>query len=359
MEGEACATDIDYPGAFTSVPNLFHTGPGTSAHTLRRHDLILMPEIICAGEAVIDLFAPTGSSLKDADRFSRAAGGGPANTSVCLARLGREVGLIGRVGADSFGEYLIELISSQGVETTHLRTLEGHFTTTALIASPTPEQQDFTIYRGADNELLSEHLDESYIATAALLCYGSPIFTGNSYQAGLDIVAMARQSGALISFDANLRPRLWSSMEAATTGIMEGVRTCDICKLNEVELEFLSGIKDPEEGLGWVLEQGPTLSAITLGGDGVYFGNAQARGHLPAFEVDEVDTTGCGDAFVAGLSAGVCDALHDGQTPALCTAEKLHEIFRFATAVGALAATATGAMTALPTLKQVEDFLRK
>lgn len=318
-----------------------------------------MPEIVCVGEAVIDLFAPTGIFLKDADRFSRAAGGGPANTSVCLARLERDVGLIGRVGADSFGEYLVELISAEGVDTTHLRTLEGHFTTTALVASPTPEQQDFTIYRGADAELLSEHLDESYIATATLLCYGSPIFTGNSHQAGLEVVSMARRNGALVSFDANLRPRLWSSMEAARAGIMRGVSSSDICKLNEVELEFLSGIKDPEEGVGWVLEQGPALSAITLGGDGVYFGNAQARGHLPAFEVDEVDTTGCGDAFVAGLSAGVCDAFSDGQTPAACTAERLHEIFRFANAVGALAATATGAMAALPTRKQVEAFMHE
>ncbi len=316
-----------------------------------------MPEIVCVGEAVIDLFAPTGVSLKDADRFSRAAGGGSANTSVCLARLGRGVGLIGRVGADSFGDYLIELITSEGVDTTHFCNLEGHFTTTALVASPTPEQQDFTIYRGADAELLSEHLDESYIATASVLCYASPIFTGNSHQAGLDVVSMARRSGTLVSFDANLRPRLWPSTEAAQAGIMEGVRTCDICKLNEAELEFLSGIKDPEEGVGWILEQGPVLSAITLGGDGVYFGNAQARGHVPAFEVDEVDTTGCGDAFVAGLSAGVCDALSDGQTPAVCSAERLHEIFRFANAVGALAATATGAMTALPTRKQVEGLL--
>ena len=106
-----------------------------------------MPDLICIGEAVIDLFAPTGVAWKDADRFSRAAGGGPANTSVCLARLGRDVGLIGRVGADSFGDYLIELIASEGVEVTHLRSLEGHLTTTVLIASPTPEQQDFTIYR--------------------------------------------------------------------------------------------------------------------------------------------------------------------------------------------------------------------
>ena len=316
-----------------------------------------MPEIICLGEAVIDLFAPTGVSLKEADQFSRAAGGAPANTSVCLARLGREVGLIGRVGADAFGDYLIELITSEGVETTHLRTLESHFTTTALIASPTPEEQDFTIYRGADAELLSHDLDESYIATAALLCYGSPIFTGNSHGAGIDAVSIAQRNGVLVSFDANLRPRLWPSLKAARTAIMEGVRTCDICKLNGVELEFLSGITDPAQGVEWVLEQGPALSAITVGGDGVFFGNTQARGHVPAFEVVEVDTTGCGDAFVAGLSAGVCDAIGDLSLADL-PAHKLSEIFRFANAVGALAATATGAMTALPTRQQVENLLQ-
>ena len=318
-----------------------------------------MPEILCVGEAVIDLFAPTGVSLKEADRFSRAAGGGPANTAVCLARLGRDVGFIGCVGADSLGDYLIELITSEGVETSQFRALEGHFTTTALIASPTPEQQDFTIFRGADAELLSEHLDETYIASAALLAYGSPIFTGNSYGAGLDLVSMARRNQVLVSFDANLRPRLWPSLKIARSRIMDGVRSCDICKLNEVELEFLSGITDPQQGVEWVLEQGPALSAITLGGGGVHFGNAQARGHVPAFKVQEVDTTGCGDAFVAGLSVGLCDAAAEGLAPADCRSERLIEILRFANAVGALAATATGAMTALPTLQQVENFLQQ
>ena len=168
---------------------------------------------------------------------------------------------------------------------------------------------------------------------------------------------MARGNNALVSFDANYRPRLWPSAEAARAGIMKGVSTCDICKLNEVELEFLSGITDPEEGVRWVLDQGPALGAITLGGDGVHFGNARSRGHVPAFEVDEVDTTGCGDAFVAGLAAGVCDAVRDGLTLADCPAERLHQIFHFANAVGALAATATGAMVALPTREQVEGFL--
>lgn len=317
-----------------------------------------MPEIVCIGEAVIDLFAPTGTSLKDADRFIRAAGGACANTSVCLARLGRDVGLVGRVGDDAFGDYLIELIGSEGADTTHLRKLAGHFTTTVLVASPTPDQQDFTIFRGADAELLGDHLDESYIGEATVLCYGSPIFTGNSRGAGLEAVSMARRHNTLVSFDANYRPRLWPSEESARAGISEGIRSCDICKLNEVELEFLTGITDPEEGIGWVLEQGPSLGAITLGRDGVHYGNVQTSGHVPAFAVEEVDTTGCGDAFVAGLATGICDLVAEGKAPGDCGAEELLEIFRFANAVGALGATATGATTALSSKQQVDDFLR-
>ena len=326
-----------------------------------------MPAIVCLGEAVIDLFAPTGISLKEAERFSRAAGGGPANTAVCLARMGRDVGLIGCVGADAFGEYLIDLIAAEGVDTTHFRPLDGELTTTVLVASPTPDRQDFTIFRGADAQLQSEHLDDEYIATAAVFTYGSTIFTGPSRQAGRDAVSLAGASGVLVAFDANLRPRLWTDMEAAREGIMEGVRTCDICKLNEIELEFLAGITDPAAGIAWVLEQGPALAALTLGADGVWFGNAQACGHVPAFDVEEVDTTGCGDAFVAGLAAGVVNALRappsasGGRRAALesCPGDTLRDMFRFANAVGAVTATAVGAMSALPTREQVEGLLQR
>ena len=288
-----------------------------------------MPDAVCLGEAVIDLFAPTGTSLKEARSFQRAAGGGPANNAVCLARLEKSVGMIGRVGEDSLGSYLVDLISGEGVDTTHFQRLPRENSTVVLIASPTPQEQDFTIFWGADFQLAIEHLDRPYIESARVLVCGSTTLAHESRRAHHEAVSWARAAQTRVAYDANLRPVLWPDMETAKDELLRGLRASDICKVNEVELEFLAGTSDLEGGSAWCLDQGPQLCVVTLGEQGAFFNNGRASGQVPAFAVDAVDTTGCGDAFLAGLVSQIIER-HDN--PDEWDEATLSEMVRFASA---------------------------
>ena len=152
-----------------------------------------------------------------------------------------------------------------------------------------------------------------------------------------------------------LRPSLWPGLEAAREGILEGVRGATVCKLNEVELELLAGTRDLKAGSRWILDQGPRLCLVTLGAEGAYFSNGQAEGYVPAFSVEEVDSTGCRDAFFAGLILGI---LESSLLPEDMEEPTLRGLVRFGNAAGGITATRQGGMTALPSREVVESFLK-
>jgi sugar/nucleoside kinase (ribokinase family) len=314
-----------------------------------------MPRVISLGETVMDLFGqPSGIPLKEASSFIPAPGGAPANVAVALARLGIEVGFIGLAGDDPFGLLFTELLQAEGVDTTHFRRLAGSPTMLALVATASPNEQDFIVYRGADTKLRPQDLDRAYLASAKILIYGSVTLTGASREAALQAVAWANEDGVLVAYDANLRPALWESLGAARQGILAGMQGVSICKLNEIELELLAGTKDLATGSRWILDQGIKLCLVTLGPQGAYFNNGRAKGYVPGFRVDEVDSTGCGDAFLAGTIYGVLEASLPLEAFDDLT---LRQVVRFANAAGALTATRKGAMAALPSRAAVEKFL--
>ena len=315
-----------------------------------------MPEVVSFGEALIDLFGrPVGAALKDARSFIPAPGGAPANVAVALARLGVDVGFIGAVGNDPFGERLFDLMEAEGVDVTHLQKLSEAPTMIALVASASPLEQDFKIYRGADTRLEVEKLDRAYIASTKAFIYGSVTLSGDSREAALQAVRWANEEHVLVVYDANLRPALWRDLGAAREGILQGMRGVNVCKLNETEMELLAGTGDLAAGSRWVLQQGPKLCLITLGSEGTYFNNGRAQGQVAAFEVDAVDTTGCGDAFCAGLIVGLLESADEAET---LGQPELHDIVCFANAVSAISATQTGAMAALPRRAEVDRFLK-
>lgn len=314
-----------------------------------------MPDVISLGEALFDLFAgPPGTTLGAARTFTPQPGGAPANVAVGLARLGVDVGFVGRVGADSFGDRLLDLLRREGVDTAHCAPAAGSRTTIALVAASSPVDQDFVLFRGADVLLRPEHLDRSYLAGARIFTYGSVTLSAGGREAALQAARWARDDGALVAFDANYRPAAWSGESAARDAIMPALRRADVAKLNRAELRLLAGTGDLRAGCRRLLDLGVRLCLITGGADGAWFDDGRTAGHVPGFASDVVDTTGCGDAFLAAFLAGL--AAQERPLPELDQGA-LRRLVEAANAAGALNAARRGAMPGLPDRAAIEALL--
>jgi sugar/nucleoside kinase (ribokinase family) len=178
-----------------------------------------------------------------------------------------------------------------------------------------------------------------------------------SRSATLRAVECARKSGLLISFDPNLRPSLWGSLDDAKRIMIECLGRADMVKVNETEVEFITGAKDMKEGSDRILEYGPKLVLMTRGAESSAFNNGKCHGEVGAFKVKMADPVGCGDAFVAGAMVGLISKVKDRSDLAGLDYDDLVEIVRFANAAGALTATKVGVIPALPTREEVTEFL--
>jgi fructokinase len=314
-----------------------------------------MPRILVLGEALIDLFAGTGVSLRTTRAFQPTPGGAPANVAVALGKLGADVGFIGKVGQDEFGLWLRQFMASQGVDVAYLEADSRAPTMLAVVALPTPDNPQFILYNGANELLTPDELPQQAIAQAAVFIYGSVTLSTRSGEAALHAAHIAHQAGATVIFDVNLRPNLWPDLETARREIDRCLDSATIIKANENEIQFLTGTDDLERGSAALLERGAKVCCVSLGDQGAYFRTARAGGYVPAFKVNAIDATGSGDAFVAGLAlqvAALSDPFHD------LSFEGWYERFRFANACGALTTTVMGGMNGSPLLADVQAFMR-
>ncbi|MCO6453394.1 MAG: carbohydrate kinase [Caldilineales bacterium] len=328
--------------------------------------------IVTLGESLIDMFpAEVGRKLVEVSAFIPSPGGAPANTAVAARRLGAEVAFIGKVGDDIFGRHLFEHLAAQGVDTRGMRVDNYARTTMAIIAMADENTPEFVFYRnpGADTRLEPEELDAELLASTRNLHVGSLSLSDEpSRSATFEAVWLARQGGAFISFDVNYRPSLWSTPEEALTQIWEMLPRADVVKVNEDELALLAGgqktevggrrqaevIADLTDKCEKLLSLGPKLILVTLGRHGSFFCIRDGSGFVPAFPVETVDAVGCGDAFMAGMLTQLTRSENWREN---LTVVRLHEMLRYANAVGAITATKKGVIPALPTAAQVDDFL--
>ncbi len=315
-------------------------------------------DVVCLGELLVDLFpAEIGRALAAVSSFRPVPGGAPANVAVAAARLGLTSAFIGKVGDDPFGRHLAGVLAQERVDVRGMRFDPQARTTLAFIAQPDPNSYDIVFYRnpGADMLLRVEELDRGLLQEARALHFGSiSLIDEPSRSATLEAVRLARAAGALISLDVNYRPALWPGAEAARRQVLALLPQVDLLKVNEAELALLAGVAGLDEGTAALQRLGPPLVVVTLGPKGSYFRCAAGVGHVPAFAVETVDATGCGDAFVAGM---LCGLLADGAWRDQLTPPRLQAILRYANAVGALTALRQGVITALPTAREVAGFL--
>ncbi len=313
-------------------------------------------DVVTCGELLIDFVAlETSVSLVEAHTFEKAPGGAPANVAVGLARLGRRVSFLGQVGDDDFGDFLVATLEKDRVDTSGLSRSSRARTALAFVSLKAGGERDFMFYRHPSADMLWEASEADCVIAASgkTFHFGSITLVSEPSRAStLRALKSAREHGALISYDPNLRLPLWPSPDAARDGMLVGFGRANVVKMSREELVFLSGIEDVDRAARQIWHPELRLLAVTEGAGGCWWFTPEAQGHQPGFAVRPVDTTGAGDAFVAGLLTGLIEA--DYATDAAA----LEGALRLANAAGALTVTRRGAIPALPTRSEIDAFLQ-
>ena len=314
-------------------------------------------DVVALGELLID-FTENGKSNQGNPLFEANPGGAPCNVLAMLARLGKTTAFIGKVGNDRFGKVLSETIKDCGICADGLVFDDIVHTTLAFVHKKTDGDRDFSFYRepGADMMLRKCEIDEEIIKSAKIFHFGTLSSTHEGVREatryGVDI---AKESGALISFDPNLRPPLWDSLEDARREIEYGLSKCDILKISDNEIEFMTGSTDYDKAVRELMEKyNIKLAFATLGkkGSRAYFGDMQAE--FGGFDVDTIETTGAGDTFCGSALNFILE--HDINA---LTENDLKELLAFANAAAAIITTRRGALKVMPEKKEILDLLRR
>lgn len=314
--------------------------------------------VVCFGEMLID-FVPTisGLSLSDAPAFKKAPGGAPANVAVGIARLGGSSAFIGKVGEDEFGYMLAEILKENNVNNEGMRFDPGARTALAFVTLRSDGEREFMFYRNpsADMLLQEAELDFDLIRKAKIFHYGSiSLITEPCKSAHIAAAKVAKDAGVFLSYDPNLRLPLWPSAESAREGILSIWDTADIIKISEEEISFLTKGEDPYDDavVQKLFHPNLKLLLVTEGPEGCRYYTKEFSGRVKGLKVDAVDTTGAGDAFVAGILSQLAMDLS-----LLQNEDRLREALKFANACGALTVKERGAIPALPTREAVNSAI--
>jgi len=315
-----------------------------------------MHDVTCLGELLIDFTSlQPGASIIETPGFEKHAGGGPANVAVGVSRLGGSAAFLGMVGQDEFGRYLAKMLADRGVDIRGLRYSDIAHTTLAFVALREDGEREFIFYRnpGADMLYGTNDVDDSLVKNGRILHHGSISFISEpNREATLRAISVAQANRRLISFDPNLRLNLWENEMVAHAGILLGLPSADILKVSEEELEFITGQTDLEVGMHALRVQGIPVVVVTLGERGCAYFWGDYTGHVPGKPATPVDTTGAGDAFVAGLLTRLvaCDL-----PPTGLSHDEIRGILDFANVVAARVVTRRGAIPAMPTMEEIGE----
>lgn len=315
-----------------------------------------MYDVVTLGELLID-FTQNGYSSQGNGMFEANPGGAPGNVLAMLNRLGHKTAFMGKVGVDIFGKRLKDVLDQVGIDTQGLLMDPDVRTTLAFVQTFADGDRDFSFYRnpGADMMLKADELKEDMLADCRIFHFGTLSMTHDEVrEATKKAIAIAKENGALISFDPNLRPPLWSSLELAREQVDYGLRQCQILKISDNEIQWFTGKEDFDEGIR-ILQDTYQIPLILLSmgkaGSRAYYKDLRVE-KAPYLQKNTIETTGAGDTF-----GGSC--LHFVLTYGLdqLDEDKLMEMLSFANAAASIITTRKGALKVMPEEKEVKELM--
>lgn len=314
-------------------------------------------DVTALGELLID-FTENGNSEQGNPLMEANPGGAPCNMLSMIQKLGGTTAFIGKVGKDMFGRQLRQAVESVGIDTRNLMEDEEVHTTLAFVHTFPDGDRDFSFYRnpGADMMLTKEEIQEDLIRNSKVFHFGTLSSTHEGVrEATRYAIDVAKEAGCLVSFDPNLRPPLWKTLEDARKEIEYGLSKTDILKISDNEVEFLCGTSDYDEGAKMLIEKyNIPFVCVTLGKDGSRAYYKGMRVEVPGFvQKNTIETTGGGDTFCGCMLHYIIQhGLED------LTEENLRELLTFANAAASVITTRKGALAVMPSKEEVERLLR-
>lgn len=313
-------------------------------------------DVTALGELLID-FTENGTTSQGNPLLEANPGGAVCNVLAMLGRLGKKTAFIGKVGQDMFGTQLKNAVEEVGIDTRALFMDEEVHTTLAFVHTYPDGDRDFSFYRnpGADMMLTKNEVPEDLIQNSRLFHFGTLSSTHEGVrEATRHAIEVAKNAGCIITFDPNLRPPLWKSLDDARREIEYGMTKCDVLKISDNEVEFLFDTTDYDKGAALIREKyNIPLVLITMGkaGSRAYYKDMRVEA-APFLQKTTIETTGAGDTFCASTLNYILE--HGLEN---LTEENLMEMLTFANAAASLITTRKGALRVMPSRQEVIDFI--
>lgn len=313
-------------------------------------------DVTALGELLID-FTYSGVSEQGNSLLEANPGGAPCNVLAMLNKCGRKTNFIGKVGKDQFGDLLRATLEDLNIGTDGLLVDDEVNTTLAFVKTFENGDRDFAFYRnpGADMMLSVDDIDEEQLKNSRIFHFGTISMTHEAVCAATErAVNVAKDNGLIVSFDPNLRIPLWKDLNRAKERMEYGLSKCDVCKISEEEVEFLTGETDIRKGVAILRERFPIkLFNVTAGADGSYAFYKDMVVYKPSFKLGgTIETTGAGDTFCGSILNGLLDRDIDALTE-----RDLEDILAFANAAAYLVTTKKGAIRSMPEPEEVRRII--
>ena len=313
-------------------------------------------DVVALGELLID-FTENGTSNQGNPLFEANPGGAPCNVLAMLTKLGHKTAFIGKVGNDFLGEQLRDAITEAGIDSSGLSIDEEIHTTLAMVHTYPDGDRDFSFYRnpGADMMLRKNEIPETIIKNAEIFHFGTLSMTHEEVRnATKKAIHIAEEAGKILSFDPNLRPPLWKSMDEAKEQVLYGMGHCQILKISDNEIQWLTGEEDYTEGVKWIRERYQIpLILVSMGkaGSRAYYHESVVE-VKPFLQKNTIETTGAGDTFCGCVLHYICE--HGLEQ---LSEENLTEMLTFANAGASIITTRKGALRVMPEKEEICELL--